>query len=265
MAKYRNPRIEAEMAEEVVIEQEAKILEEPAKTVDEEIWKTRYADSQRGVQKMRDEHRREVDELRAEINRLSTKIMKPPANEDEIDEWMAQYPETARIVEGLVQKRIEKATAGTSRELERIKAREEELELEAARAQLRKLHPDMDELFKDEAFRNFVYSDPYYKSVMTQSFDVKQANLIMTAFKAQIGEKTKVVKDAKDREDAAKVVRPSRAEKAFEEEAADYDFSESYIEKMSKQDKYWFEKNEQAIHQALLKGRVLMDLSGGAR
>lgn len=269
MTKYKNPRIEAEMNadhEEDVLAEE---LKQEATSVEEEMWKQRYADSRRGVQKMQEEHRKELDQLRAEVQRLASRSVEPPASDEDIEQWSQKYPEFSRILRASINKEVEKSVAETKKELSRIKEKEKEVTVREARQQLKELHPDLDALFnKGSDFEAWLRKQPQnMQDKIFRSLDVTEADLVISKFKAQAGTPSKVKETKRDDTEAveaAKVVRKSVAEARFEADG-DHDFSESQIEKMSKNDKNWFARNEQKIMEAHRKGRILMDLTGGAR
>ena len=267
MTKYRNPRIEAEMNEAKEEEVFEKEMEIPAVSVEEEQWKNRYAELRRYNQKQQDEAKREIEQLRAEVQRIASKSVQPPASDEDIEAWKAKYPEFARILTSSIAREVEKATADSKKELNRIKEKEQELTAREARQMLQKLHPDLDTLFaKGSDFEAWLRKQPQKtQDKIFRSLDVDDANLVLLAYKAQVGgPKTKVVEKDTDSEEAAKVVRKAPASAKFEGDG-DYDFSESQIQEQSKRNKRWFEQNEEKIMEAHRKGRILMDLTGGAR
>lgn len=269
MTKYKNPRIEAEMNDAQEEEHLENELKEQAASIEEEMWKQRYADSRRGVQKLQEEHKRELEELRQEVRRLASKSVEPPASDEDIETWSQKYPEFSRIFRTSIVKEVEKATAETKKELTRIKEKEQEVSVREARQNLKELHPDLDVLFKSGSdFEAWLRKQPQsMQDKIFKSLDVGEADLVISKFKQQAGKSTKA-KEAEDDDtdavNAAKVVRKTVANATFDNDA-EYDFSESQIKRESGKDRNWFAKNEAKIMDANRKGRILMDLTGGAR
>lgn len=269
MARYRNPRHEAEELATQEIERLEEEYKEPAKTVEEEVWKKRAADKDRYINQIKAETKSRIDELEHKLDQALRGQIKAPKSAAEVDLWKKEYPEFAGILETIVQDRIKEATAKTTERLEQISRKERELDYERAINSLKELHPDLDKLSRDEEFHQWLSTRPDAdRDVIYKSLDVNRADLVITKFKAEKG-RLKVQGDVdtprgRDKE-AAKVVRVPNAVAEPVNDFGDYEFSESQIERMSKANKNWYEANEEAIMSAARRGKILHDISGGAR
>lgn len=265
MTKYRNPREEAELLEQEIIDKEDKLMKEPAATVEEETWKKRYGDQRRYLDQIRTEGQQRIAELEAKLDQALRGQIKAPKSKDEVAAWEKEYPEFASILETIVSDRIARATKSTTEELSRIQERQRDLEVEEAKLALKKLHPDCEALFKDQKFKDWLLEqDEEIQNAILHDINVKKASFVLNMYKQEKGVKKSKVDDDTNPRDAAKVVATSNAFDPIDDHG-DFDFSESQIERESKADRRWFDRNEEKIMTALRKGRVLMDISGGAR
>lgn len=264
MAKYRNPKhdIEAQETEEIEkIEQEYK---EPAKTVEEEVWKKRAADKDRYINQIKNETKSKIDDLERKLEQALRGQLKAPKSNEDVEQWMKEYPEFAGILETIVQTRIREATSKTEEKLEQISRREAEVEYEKALNRLKKLHPDLDELSREEDFHTWLGTRPEAdRAAIYSSLDVDKADLVITKYKAEKGRfKDEPKPSAKD---TAKAVRvPSKVAEPVED-FGDYEYSESQIDRESKKNRRWFDEHEEKIMSAARRGKILYDLTGGAR
>lgn len=265
MVKYRNPREMAELEADKQEEEHEKIMAEPATTVEEETWKKRYGDQRRYLDQIRNEGQTKIAELEAKLDQALRGQIKAPKSKDEVEAWSKEYPEFASILETILQDRIEKATKSTKEELNRIQDRQKELEVEEAKLALKKIHPDFEQLVNDENFHKWLQEqDDEMQRAIYSDLNVKRAAFVINMYKSEKGISKSKVDDERNPKEVAKVVKTPSPTNPIDDHG-DYDFSESQIDRESRKDRRWFERNEEAIMTALRKGRVLMDVSGGAR
>lgn len=263
MTKYRNPRKELESLETEALEALEREYQEPAATVEEEIWKKRAGDKDRYINQIKSESKAEIETLKQKLDQALRGQIKPPKSDDEIEAWTKEYPEFASILETIVQKRIEESTSTTRKTIEELSVQQKQLEVEKALVALRKLHPDFDKLAKDEAFHTWLKTQKQkYQDAIYRSLDVDEADFVINMYKNK-GKSSKVEEEF-DGRGAAEAVRSSRAveEPSF---GGDYEFSESQVERESKNNRRWYEQNETKIMDAMRKGKFNYDLTGGAR
>jgi len=265
MTKYRNPRIEAEMAEVEELEKDEQLMAEPATSVDEEVWKKRYGDLRRHSDQVQNETKSKVAELERKLEQALRGQLKAPKSDEDVELWMREYPEFAGILETIVQNRIKEATSQTEAKLSQVEFKQKELDAKEAFMYLKDLHPDLNKLLaKDSDFRKWLDKQPEkYKNKMN-SLDVEEASLVISKYKAENkkSSKSKVDEDDFQDKDAAKVVRNRSVVEEPDADAGDYEFSESQIQKNGSR---FYIANEAAIESAIRRGKFLYDLSGGAR
>lgn len=265
MVKYRNPREIAELEADKVEEVHDNLMKEPAKTVEEETWKKRYGDQRRYLDQIRSESNGKIAELEAKLDQALRGQIKAPKSKDEIESWAKEFPEFAGILEGLVQDRIEKATRSTKDELSRIQEQQKNIDLEKAKLELKQIHPDFDSLVNDENFHAWLQGqDDEFQRAIYSELNVRKAAFVISMYKSETGTKSKV-DEGDDPREVAKVAKRSKTTFEPVEDYGDFEFSESQIEKESKKNPRWFDQNEDKIMSALRRGKVLMDISGGAR
>ena len=267
MALYRNPREEAEMEETEQLEQEMEVMAEEPVTVEEAMWKKRYADLRRQEAKVRADAKAELDAMKSRYEQLARGQIKLPKSEEDVIEWMGKYPEFAGILETIVSKRVDDGTRDANRRLADLEKRHQELTVAEAVAKLKKRHPDFDELRNSEDFWNWLETQSARdKAAILEDLDVDNAAFVIDKYKSQ---KKKAKPQGEDEahfeKEAAKVVRSGRGTQEISDDFGDYLFSESQIERESKKNPRWFEANEDRIMDAMRKGKILLDLSGGAR
>lgn len=268
--KYRNSReleeMEAMEEAEAIGNEEIEIMSEEPKTVEDAIFKKRYADSRRGFQEYKTAKEAEVEDLKQKLEHAYKSVIKAPTSEDEVIEWQKKYPEFAGILETLVQKRISEGLRESKTKLEKIEERQKELEVQEAVIALKKVHPDFDELVNDEHFHGWLSSQPKkYQEAIYNDLDVDAASFVIDKYKLQKDKKSKKVEDFESREDAAKVVRTSSVAPEFNDDLGDYEFSESQIEKESRRNPRWFDQNEEKIMRAYRTNKIKMDITGSTQ
>ena len=265
MAKYRNPRHEEFMQEQEALEKEDKVLEIPATNVEEETWKKRYADQRRYVDNLRNEAKREQEELRQKLDAALRGELKVPKSKEEVKEWAEQYPEFAGILETLVEDKIETKTSYVNKRVEELDAEKAEREREKAILALKKKHPDFEELIKDTKFHAWLEEqDPSFGDKIYNGLNVAEASLVITAYKAETKTSRPVARDEDNSSLASRPVSKAGSTNPSDN-GGEYLFSESQIERESKRNRNWFSQNEDKIMEAARAGKILMDISGGAR
>lgn len=267
MTKYRNPRKEQENLEVDQIEANEELMRQPATTVEEENWKKRYGDIQRHLQSETNKWKSEVEALKNKLDQALRGQIKAPKSNEEVEAWVKEYPEFAGVLEAIIQSRINEATSSTTEKLASIERAQGEIEAEKAKLALKKLHPDFDELINSDEFHTWLGGQRQkYQDAMYNSLDVDEADFVISKYKAETKKNTKSkVDDDFSPASAAKVVRTSANVKQPVEDFRDHDFSESQIQRESKQNRNWYANNEEKIMEAARKGRILFDISGAAR
>jgi hypothetical protein len=260
MTRYKNARIQAEMEDSDREEEEVKVLEEPAKSDEEEIWKKRYGDLRRAQAERDAKHKEELELKQRQLDGISSGQIKPPKSERELAEWMEKYPEFTSILDVYVSRKIDDKTKD-------FKVQSEEIQKEKAYIALKKRHPDLDEILDG--------ASPIHEWLLTQkkvdqdaiynSLDVDNADFVIEKYKMTLTKKNKKSEDSsEDSREAAKSVKVNSRAQVPEKLDGDYWFSESEIDQKGRNPRWW-DANEDKIKEAQRKGKIFYDMTGGAR
>lgn len=129
------------------------IAERPARAEDR-VFKKRYDDLKRHYDSTIQKHKDELESLRTRLESGNSQF-NPPKSKQELDAWRKEYPDVYDMVETIA---IEKATTQTA-ELEdkykNLKVQQEQIAKEKAEVALLKLHPDFNELRKQDSFHEW--------------------------------------------------------------------------------------------------------------
>jgi len=268
--KYSNAdkrKEEEEELEQMLKEQRGEVedsvedVEEEPTSAEEKTFKKRYSDLRRHQQQQAEELKKQIAELRNQLDTATKKEMKLPKSDEDIEEWAKEYPDVAAIVETIAMK---KASEQSSALEERIKAIDE-MQLSAtkekAEAELMRLHPDFDEIRDSDEFHQWAESQPKWvqDALYENDDDARSAARAIDLYKADMGIGKKKPKSDKD---AAKSVSAKNSRsKPQENEEASY-IKESDVQRMSAQE---YESRSDEIMEAIRSGKFVYDMSGSAR
>lgn len=226
---------------------------------EEKTYKKRYGDLRRHQQKVEQELKAQIDELKTQLQGKKDGIALPKSDED-ITAWMKKYPDVAGIVKALVAKETDQRLQSAKLDLDEIRKSQEEGKLQKARASIIKAHPDFEELEESDEFHDWVDEQPkWIADALFENPDQPDAVIrVLDLYKSDTSGLTPSKKAEKE---AAKSVtaKGRTAVDATEEKGT---FKESQVAKMSDKE---YEANEEAILEAMRKGKFIYDLSGGAR
>ena len=264
-------RIEDEEAELEALLKGNQEAEEAEETVDdgpepesaeEKTFKKRYGDLRRHSQKKESELQLQIDELRTQLEASTKKEIKYPKSEEELASWMEQYPDVAQIVETIAMKKAKEQASEYETKFKAIDEMKMEAQREKAEAELMRLHPDFEQIRDTDEFHNWVEEQPKWvqEALYDNDNDAKSAARAIDLYKADMGITTKS-KSSKNK-DAAKAIG-TRSERSSPEtdETKSY-IKESDVNRMTAQQ---YEKNAEAIAEAIRTGKFIYDLSGSAR
>ncbi len=243
-------------------ETEEPIIEEPEPvSAEEKTFKKRYSDLRRHQQQQAEDFKKELAELRSQLDSATKKEMKLPKSDEDIEEWAKNYPDVAAIVETIAMK---KASEQSSALEERIKAIDE-LQLSAtkekAEAELMRLHPDFDTIRDSDEFHEWADNQPKWvqDALYENDNDARSAARAIDLYKADMGISKK--KPKSDKEAAKSVSTRNSRSKPQEDETSTY-IKESEVQKMSPQE---YEAKSDEIMEAIRSGKFVYDISGSAR
>ena len=86
--------------------------EEEPTSAEEKTFKKRYSDLRRHQQKQAEEFKAELDAMKRQLEQATKNEMKLPKSDEDIEQWAADYPDVAAIVETIAMKKArEQSTA----------------------------------------------------------------------------------------------------------------------------------------------------------
>ena len=269
--KYSNEdRIKKEEEElaELIAEQKGENKTEPEEVKEEEpanaeekSFKKRYGDLRRHSQKQLQEHVDKINALQKQLEQSTKQEIKLPKSDEDIEAWAKNYPDVAAIVETIAIKKAKEQASGLEARVKEIDELREAANREKAEVELMTAHPDFAEIRDQDEFHEWAEEQPKWiqDALYENDSDARAAARAIDLYKADKGIKTKKSSGSKD---AAKAVSKTntRSEPSGEQQAGS--IKESAVQKMSAQQ---YEKNAEAIMEAIRTGKFIYDVSGNAR
>lgn len=265
---YRDNLDNEDDIKELEIKEGRRPVEEPKDEVDalpemqqqpdnaeEETFKKRYGDARRQMQKMADK----VKELERQLKETTSQNVGLPTSEEEIDGWYKQYPDVAKIVEAIAIRKAKELTSGLDEKFKALEERERLTAKEKAEFELRKKHPDFDQIRADPAFHKWAESQPLWvqRALYENDDDADSCARAIDLFKMDTGRFTQ--EKPKKKVDASEGVKTSgRSEPAPDGRNGKRVWKESEIARMNHYD---FDKYEEDIMAARRENRIEYDLS----
>lgn len=250
--------------EEPPVEVKPKAVEAPPVTqedeplsAEEKSYKKRYGDLRSHANKLQDR----IKALEESATK-STATMRPPKSEEEIEAWMTKYPDVAAIVEAIADKKATEKFSGAQDRLAQLDSLAAEAQRSKAEAEIRAFHPDFDELRDKDEFHDWAGEQPkWIKDALYENEDDPASVVkVISLYKMEKGIDNKGKKEAARSAVAPVVTKRSKPD--FDAESGGVWFKESQVNKMNVHE---YEKNQDAIMEAIRTGRFIYDISGGAR
>jgi len=269
--KYTNEekreREEAELAELLEQQKQAKEgkaeAEEEAEptSAEEKTFKKRYSDLRRHQQKQAEEFKAELDAMKRQLEQATKKEMKLPKSDEDIEQWAADYPDVAAIVETIAMKKAREQSSALEDRLKAIDEMQNSATKEKAEAELMRIHPDFDEIRDSDEFHSWAEDQPKWvqDALYDNDNDARSAARAIDLYKSDMGISTKKSKSDKD---AAKSVATKNSRSKPQEDDTGSFIKESVVQKMSPQE---YEKRADEIMEAIRSGKFVYDVSGSAR
>ena len=266
--KYTNEdkrKMEEEELEQLMKEQKGEVEEtaEPQEAeptnAEEKTFKKRYSDLRRHQQKQAEEFKAELDAMKRQLEQATKKEMKLPKSDEDIEQWAADYPDVAAIVETIAMKKAREQSSALEERVKFIDEMQLNATKEKAEAALMQMHPDFDEIRDSDDFHQWVDDQPKWvqDALYENDSDAKSAARAIDLYKADRNIKAKTTSS----KDAASSVNPRGRSKPAEKETSNY-YRESAVAKMSATQ---YEKVADEIMEAIRTGKFIYDLSGSAR
>ena len=258
MAKYQRQEVEEQEIEAVSTEEQ----QENTVNEEEESFKKRYGDLRRYMQQTVDAKEKELEKLRKQIEEKDKKEFKLPTSEEEIEAWASKYPEVAKIVDSIAQKRAREASSEVEQSMSDLRKMKAQLEREKAEHQLKTMHPDFDVIRQSKQFHNWVSQQPTYiqDALYKNENDAIAAARAIDLFKADMGMIKEKRSDSQLQKDAAKAVKKSSS--GSPSGSPNVKWSESRVAALTAHE---YEKHEDEILTAIRENKFAYDMTGGAR
>ena len=268
--KYkRNDNSEEENLKSLVAERDAALQQEEEEKKDveeteslnpeEKTFKKRYGDLRRYSQQKEDEYKKEILKLKEQVAGTVNKEIKMPKTEEEIASWSAKFPDVAKVIETIATKKAKELDSSLEDRMKIIAEKEAHADRAKAEAELMSTHPDFDEIRNDQAFHDWVATQPklIQQALYENDSDAKAAARAIDLYKADMGI-TQTKKTFSNKDAAKAVTKDTSASPAPTKEKQSNQFKESQVAKMTAQQ---FEKNEEAIMSAIRSGDFIYDVS----
>ena len=257
MAKYQNAYSNDENEDERV---EADTVNSgPPLSSEEASFKKRYGDLRRHMQTEMAQKDTELEKMQTQLQSATTKQIKFPKTADEVAQWVEKYPDVAAIIDTIAQRRVTEGMGMNKGAEKKIAQLENKLNRATAEKELRKLHPDFDQIRGDSNFHDWVALQPatirdaLYKNTNDPAIVARCLDLYKTENKIK-------TKTRSNRSSAAQAVGKTSSSSSPSTGKARY--SESQVEAMSARE---YEQNEDAIFASMQNGTFEYDQSGAAR
>jgi len=225
---------------------------------EERTYKKRYSDLRDHLNKQS----AEIKQLQSKLENAETSgTLRPPKSDEDIEAWANEFPDIAAIVETIASKKAEERFSGAEARLKEIDRISEEATRSKLEQEIRAIHPDFDELRDSYAFHDWAKKEPKWvkDALYDNSEDPASVARVIDLYKMHNGLDTKSKKKATKA--AASAVVTKRSTKPDSNDTAGH-FSESQVHKMTAIE---YEKNSDAIMEAIRAGKFTYDMTGGAR
>jgi len=231
--------------------------EEATLSPEERTYKKRYSDLRKHLNKQTDE----IKELKAKMDTAVKGELRPPSSDESIEAWANKYPEIASIVETIATKKADEKFATADQRLQEIDKLNAETHRTKAESEIRKAHPDFDELRDSDDFHTWAGEQPKWvqDALYENQDDPRSVVRVIDLFKVDNGMDIKSKK--KTTKDAASQVKTKRNTRIDDAGVAGQ-ILESQVQKMTAQQ---YEARSDEIMEAIRSGKFIYDVSGGAR
>ena len=268
--KYTNEekrKMEEEELEQLLKEQKGEVEEQPEEqeaepaNAEEKTFKKRYSDLRRHQQQQAEEFKKEIEALKSQLSKAAQKEMKLPKSDEDIEQWAADYPDVAAIVETIAMKKAREQSSALEERMKAIDELQSSASKEKAEAELMRLHPDFGEIRDSDEFHEWAEEQPKWvqDALYDNDNDARSAARAIDLYKADMGISKE--KPKSDKAAAKSVSTKDSRSKPQENEANSY-LKESDVRKMSPQE---YEKRSDEIMEAIRSGKFIYDVSGSAR
>ena len=250
----------AELVAEHKNETKSEEAEEQPTNAEEKSFKKRYGDLRRHSQKQLQEQVEKINALQSQLEKSTKQEIKLPKSDEDIEAWARKYPDVAAIVETIAIKKAQEQSSGLEARVKEIDEMRDKANRDKAEVELMTVHPDFADIRDSDEFHEWAEEQPKWiqDALYENDSDSRSASRAIDLYKADKGIKNKKSNTSKD---AAKAVSKtnSRNEPSSQESGS---IKESTVQKMTA---HQYEKNADAIMEAIRSGKFIYDISGNAR
>jgi hypothetical protein len=267
--KYTNEdkrKMEEEELEQLMKEQKGEVesaepQEAEPTNAEEKTFKKRYSDLRRHQQQQAEEFKKEIEALKSQLNQATKKEMKLPKSDKDIEQWAADYPDVAAIVETIAMKKAREQSSALEERVKVVDEMQYTAKKEKAEAELMRLHSDFNDIRDSDEFHDWAEDQPKWvqDALYDNDNDARSAARAIDLYKADMG--IAKSKPAKDKDAAKSVYTRNSRSRPQDDESSTY-LKESQVQKMSPQQ---YEKMSDEIMEAIRSGKFIYDVSGSAR
>ena len=269
--KYTNEekrKLEEEELEQLMKEQRGEAEKETAEpeeaeptSAEERTFKKRYSDLRRHQQKQADDFKKEIDALKKQLTDATNKEMRLPKSDEDIEQWAADYPDVAAIVETIAMKKAREQSTALEERMKAIDELQTSATKEKAEVELMRIHPDFDEIRESDDFHNWADEQPKWvqDALYDNDNDARSAARAIDLYKVDMGITKQKPRSDKD---AAKSVSTKNSRSKPQQDESSTFLKESEVQRMSPQE---YEKMSDEIMEAIRSGKFIYDVSGSAR
>jgi len=240
----------AEQAQEMVVDATPK------------TFKKRYGDLRRHSQEKEKQFQKQLDELKAQLEKATKKEIKLPKTEAEIETWAKDYPDVAAIIETIAIKKAKEQSDALEQRIKEIDELNAQTSKEKAEVELLRIHPDFAEIRESDDFHEWADEQPKWvqDALYENSEDARSAARAIDLYKVDrnIGSKEK----SNSSKEAAKAVSTKTQKTIPDTESKNSVIRESEVQRMSADE---YDKNSDVIMEAIRAGNFVYDISGSAR
>ena len=231
-------------------------------TPEEKTFKKRYGDLRRHSQEKEKSYQDEIFKLKEQLSQTAKKEINLPKSDEEIEKWSQEYPDVAKIVESIATKKAQELDSSLEERMKLIAEKEASASRARAEAELMTLHPDFEDIRNDQQFHDWVDTQPRWvqQALYENETDSKSAARAIDLYKVDMGlTEIKKKKATNSSKEAAKAVtKANSSTPAPSKDGQANQIRESDVAKMKGQE---FEKNEEAIKEAIRSGNFIYDIS----
>jgi DNA repair exonuclease SbcCD ATPase subunit len=230
---------------------------------EERTFKKRYGDLRRHSQKQQTDLQKQIDELKSQLEKSTKEQIKLPKSEEELAEWVKEYPDVAKIVETIAIKKAQEQSTELEARLKQLDQVQYQAKKEKAEIELMRLHPDFDQIRDQDDFHEWVEQQPEWvqKALYENETDAKSAARAIDLYKADMGIKTNKRSRKEEEKDAARGFAAGKGSAPDKGTESGF-IKESDVDKMSSRE---YEAKQEEIVTAIKSGKFIYDLSGSAR